>query len=763
MLHIDKDTFEERFLPTLNSQQRAAVTATEGNILLLATPGSGKTTVLVTRLGYMICTQGIDPDSILTMTYTKAATRDMKVRFASLFGKETAARVEFRTINGVCAKIIERYCRRFHRTAPNLVTNDGALNGFIREFYQQVNKEFAEDSTVKDVRTTITYIKNMMLSAEEISSIKWTVNNLPELYSRYDREMVNRSLMDYDDQMRYARSILLRFPAICDEFQDQFPFVCVDEAQDTSKIQHEIIKLLSAKHGNLFMVGDEDQSIYGFRAAYPEALLNFEKDHPGATILFMEENYRSTPEIIHLANSFIAQNLSRREKTIQPTRNSGTPVHILHCKDRRAQYQLLLEMARSCERETAILFRNNDSALPLIDLFEKNSISYNYQKSDSLPFFNHRVVNDVLSILHFAYEPTNAELFLRIYYKFDARISKKVATEAVKHSAQSGKPILEELMRVPEVKGSSRDAVIELLENLPRIPEDSAETAICRIWEAMHYGRYVENKGFDTGKLFILRLLAHELESVPAFFEKMETIKQIVEGHKNSRRNKIVLSTIHSSKGLEYDRVYLLDILNGVIPPKPEHEIETEEDVKVYEEERRLYYVAMTRAKNELYLFRCDAASEFTAESCNYLPSFAFIENDIFGFLQSSQVGKIYHDREWGPGEIIAQCDDQFYISFRDGTLRALTLEQMVTRRNKTFLLQQAPTGKKKRKSPVWQSFHSERIMKQIEVGAVIQHKVFGVGVIQSISDGIVSIEFKEKEVKRFVLQDAISRGLLSL
>lgn len=762
MIHIEKDAFEERYLRTMNPQQREAVTTTDGDVLLLATPGSGKTTVLVTRLGYMICTQGINPDSILTMTYTKAATKDMKERFADLFGKETAAGLEFRTINGVCAKIIERYCRCFDRTAPKLVTNDGELNGLIRPLYQQVNKEYAEDSVVKDIRTTITYIKNMLLSTEEINSAKRSVSNLPELYSRYEREMVHRGLMDYDDQMRYARSILLKYPAICDEFQDQFPYVCVDEAQDTSKIQHEIIKLLSEKHGNLFMVGDEDQSIYGFRAAYPEALLSFEKDHPGAKILFMEENYRSTPEIIHLANSFIAQNVSRREKTIRPTQDSGVPVRLLQCKDRRTQYQLLVEMARSCEGETAILFRNNDSALPLIDLFEKNGISYNYRKSDSFGFFTHRVVNDILSILHFAYEPTNAELFRRIYYTFDARISKKMATEAVVRSEQSGKPILEELIRVPEVKVNTRDAVIDLLENLPQIPEDDAETAICRIWEAMHYRRYVEQKGFDSGKAFILCMLAQDLPSVPAFFDKMENLKKTVENHTNSKRNKLVLSTIHSSKGLEYDRVYLLDILDGILPAKTEREVETEDEVKLYEEERRLYYVAMTRAKNELYLFRCGAASEFTAEASSYLSAPASIENDIFAFLHVPQIEKTYTDREWGKGEITAQCDDRFYIRFRDGILRMLTLEQIVARRDKTAHLQQAPTAKRSRNGQIWQSISAARITEQIEDGAVIYHKVFGEGKVHGISNGIVTIEFKEKEVKRFILQDAVSRGLLS-
>ena len=762
LLHIENDAFEERFLRTLNPQQREAVTATDGSILLLATPGSGKTTVLVTRLGYMICSRGIEAESILTMTYTRAATRDMKARFAGLFGEDAAERLQFRTINGVSAKIIERYCVQYHRTAFALLDNEMKLNTLVRGIYQQLNREYAEDSIVRDIRTQITYVKNQMLTGEEIRALSTGIDHFPELYQAYQEELRRSACMDYDDQMVYALSILRRHPELLRAVQDQFPYVCVDEAQDTSKIQHEIIRLLSERHGNLFMVGDEDQSIYGFRAAYPEALLRFEQDHPGARILFMEENYRSTPEIIYLANSFIAQNLSRREKTIRPTRSSGSPVHVLHCADRRAQYQLLLEMARSCKTETAVLFRNNDSALPLIDLFERNGISYNYRKTDGLFFFTHRVVGDLLSILQFAYEPANAELFLRLYYKFDAKISKKEAMAAVKRSEQSGRPILEELLRVPELKSYVRDAVKDLLENLPQIQSDGAETAICRIWEGMHYRRYVEQKGYDAGKFFILCMLARDVPSVPAFLEKLETLKTTIEAHRNHGGNQVLLSTIHSSKGLEYDRVYLLDILNGILPAKPEHELETEEEGKLYEEDRRLYYVAMTRARNELYLFRCKAPSEFTQESCDALSAPASDEEDIFHFLDTPQIGKRYTDREWGPGVITAQCDDRFSICFGDGTLRTLTLEQMVLRREKT-VRKRAPTGKREWKSPIWASVLAQRIKEQMEVGKSVEHKVFGSGVIQSISNGILTIKFKDGEAKRFVLQDVIARGLLRL
>lgn len=764
MNHISETQFEERFLKKLNPRQREAVTAVEGNVLLLATPGSGKTTVLVTRLGYMICTRGIDPASILTMTYTRAATWDMRRRFAGLFGEEAAASVQFRTINGVSAMIIQRYCQHFRRSAFALMDNELVLNALVRQLCQQFNREYAEDGVVRDIRTQITYVKNMMLSEQEISAFKGNVEHFPEIYRAYQAELKKRGLMDYDDQMIYALSILRRHPEVLAFFREQYRYLCVDEAQDTSKIQHEIIRLLSAGHGNLFMVGDEDQSIYGFRAACPEALMRFEGDHPGARVLLMEENYRSTPEIIQLANRFVSENLSRREKTTQPTRSSGNPVHLLRCRDRKEQYLLLLEMARSCGRETAILYRNNDSALPLIDLFERQGIPYNSRSTDGVFFFTHRVVTDVLNILRFAAEPDNGELFLRIYYKFGAAIPKKMAQSAVERSERSGRAILEELMGLRDLKGYVKDAVRDLMDNLRQIPADSAETAVRRVWEAMHYGRYVQEKGFDTGKYFILCMLAQDVPSVSAFAEKLERLKHTLASHENSGETPLMLSTIHSSKGLEYDSVWLLDVLDGILPSTAEGELQSEEDEKLYEEDRRLFYVAMTRARNDLYLFSCNEAASFIAEASGALPAPDLGESDLFAFLRTPQIGKLYRDREWGTGEITAQCEDRFYVRFEDGALRTMTLEEMAARRDRRMTLLPGPVpGRRRKTDEARRSALAGRAAEHIAVGTRIRHRAFGPGVVREIRNGIVTVAFDSGGMKRFVLRDSLSRGLLYL
>ena len=761
MVSVDSSDFEKRFLLDLNPQQREAVLSADGSVLLLATPGSGKTTVLVTRLGYMICCRGINPASILTMTYTRAATADMRGRFIGLFGEEAATNLQFRTINGVSSKIIEYYANEVSRQSSfSLQDNEGELNSLIRQLYQQVNNnEFPDDSVIKDIRTGITYVKNMMLTDEEINSRDNGINSFPEIYRRYQAELKNRRQMDYDDQMIYAFAVLRKHPAVLEHFQDLFRYICVDEAQDTSKIQHEIIKLLASKYGNLFMVGDEDQSIYGFRAAYPDALMTFETDHPEAQVLLMEENYRSTPEIVDLANSFVSKNENRREKTIKATRSNGAPVFLVQCLDRESQYDILLEIAKTCDRETAILFRNNECALPLIDLFEKHGVLYNRRKQDDL-FFAYKVVTDIQDILRFALDPLNSEIFMRIYYKFGIPISKKAATEACRRSAMSGKPILKELLSVPDIKGLTKDSVIDLMNAAIKIQTDSAPIALRRVWESMNYSRFVEQRSLDRGKYFILCMLARDSESVQSYLEKLESLKSSAASHQDSADARVILSTIHSSKGLEYDRVFLLDIIDGILPSIPKDELETPDEKKNYEEERRLYYVAMTRAKNELYLFKFNADSSFINESAAVLPKQVCDKDSVFSSFVQPLIGKNYTDKEWGVGVLEAQCEDDCFIRFSDGSLRCLSLSDMIRRRSVSYerTSKQPKSTRKKNKSQT-----NIQSADTIRVGMRVSHKFFGSGVVSYISDGKVKIKFDSYGMKEFLLENCIERGFLSV
>ena len=345
---MDKAIFETAHLAALNDQQRAAVEAVNGPVLLLAVPGSGKTTVLITRLGYMTEVCGIAPEAILTMTYTVAATQEMRARFAARFGGELAARLEFRTINGVAARIIALYSRMYGRTPPELIRNESETTPLLMRLWQDTNHEYPAESTVKDLRTAITYIKNMCLTDAELDELETDIENLSDLYRGYQKALKAAHKMDYDDQLCFALQILRGAPAVAAAFRKRYKYFCVDESQDTSKVQHEIIRVLAQESGNIFMVGDEDQSIYGFRAAYPQALMDFEKTYPGAQILLMEQNYRSTEPILEAANRFVARNRYRRPKTIAPTQGPGAPLQIVTVPRRADQLPFLFETAQHC-------------------------------------------------------------------------------------------------------------------------------------------------------------------------------------------------------------------------------------------------------------------------------------------------------------------------------------------------------------------------------------------------------------------------------
>ena len=467
--NVDREAFDRKYTRRLNPQQTEAVHAVDGAVLLLAVPGSGKTTVLVTRLGYMLCCCGIAPDQILTMTYTRAATREMKQRFSRLFGDDCPQIPQFRTINGVSSKIISFYTQDHGKgQAFPLIEDEGALARLVSDLYRELSGEYATQSVTKGLRRCIAYAKNMMLNQEEISQLDTGFEKFPELYSRYNQALRRQRWMDYDDQMVYAKTILERYPDVLAHFQEAFPYICVDESQDTSRIQHAIINLLARKSGNIFLVGDEDQSIYGFRAAYPDALMQFERTYPGARVLLMEENYRSTPEILRTADAFIRRNHDRRPKTIRPTRASGAGVHLVRAADRAAQYAWLILAAAHSDGQIAVLYRNNDSVLPLIDLLDRHGIPYRCRQTDDT-FFTHRIVTDILDIIAFAHDGQNAEVFLRIYYKLGGGISKKEAEFACEKSAASGKPILQELLRFPQLPTFVRDSVTGLISLLPRL------------------------------------------------------------------------------------------------------------------------------------------------------------------------------------------------------------------------------------------------------------------------------------------------------
>lgn len=760
---MTEQDFLNQYCSKLNPSQLQAVKAVNGPVLLLAVPGSGKTTVLVTRLGYMVCCCGIAPERILTMTYTVAATKEMRDRFSKMFGEDYGRAMEFRTINGLSQKIID-YCSKISgRPAFRLLENEGELSHIVRDIYRSECEEYPTESTIRDIRTAITYIKNMMLSDDEIKKLDIGVSKLPEIYRKYCQVLRNARQMDYDDQMQYALTILKQYPVILSHYQEQFPYICVDESQDTSKIQHGIIRLLASGKQNIFMVGDEDQSIYGFRAAYPEALVRFEETYPGAKVLLMEENYRSLQPILTLADNFISHNKFRHPKTIRCTRGDGAPVQVVDVLNRATQYKYLYTLAKDCQQETAVLYRNNDSAVPLIDLLERNGIPYNCRKFDEV-FFSHHVLADIEDIIRFAYDPADTERFLRIYYKLNGHLSKQQAMEACRRSDHTGKSVLLELLNNSELSRYVRDEITDWIDVFTALPSDSAVNAVRRISRDLRYGDYLKDRCIEDGKLAILELIGEDLPSAQALLDRLAELRSLIQNHKNSRKNRFVLSTIHSSKGLEYENVCLLDVLDSSLPAVTRQEIKSDEDERAYYEERRLYYVAVTRAKQSLTLFRwSELQSEFIAESLRSISVEQYGEDEIMSVLGISVVGKKYVHEEYGAGTVIAQQDDNVLIEFVSGQLQRMTLAEMMTQRKHTYALPKKMTVDTacatKKKNP-GKKIADASAMKP---GLRVAHEKFGVGTVTADDKEIVTIRFNDGSMRRLLKSKVIGNGKLRL
>ena len=628
--------FETTFSVKLNQQQKEAVQSTKGPVLLLAVPGSGKTTVLVTRLGYMIYCKNIPPESILTVTYTVAATKDMSERFAVRFGEDMAKRLEFRTINGICARIIQYYGRRIGKTPFELVKDEKATTGMLIRICQDHGMGYPTESDLKNVRTLITYIKNMMLNEEELQKLEEESDiRIAGIYREYCRQMREQKLMDYDDQMLYAYNMLRKDPGVLAYFQNRYPYICVDEAQDTSKIQHAIIALLAAGTGNLFMVGDEDQSIYGFRAAYPEALLSFEKKHPGAKVLLMEENFRSNAKIVEAADKFIQKNTLRHEKYMRAAREAGADIREISLKSRKAQYVYLMKAAQECTTgmagmsgseehrgradasvtETAVLYRDNECAIPLIDLLERKNIPYRMRNAD-LSFFTHRTVLDVQNIIRFAMDPKDTELFMQIYYRLKLFFNKKDALRYAQISQEKDMEVLDAALKYGNLEKYQEDNIRNLKRQMVRILNMPGDEAVNQILTYMGYQDYLKKMGMNVNKLETVKLIGSRVESPEKLLERLEELRTIIQEKVSDKDCPLILSTMHASKGLEYDTVYLLDVMDGILPEKvlANPRTASKEELETYEEERRLFYVGVTRAKNQLNVFTTNKPSKFCSE-----------------------------------------------------------------------------------------------------------------------------------------------------
>lgn len=585
----------------LGDQQLEAVARTEGQTLLLAVPGSGKTTVVICRLAYMIGALGVNPGDILTLTFSRAGAADLAERYRELCGAHLA-RPRFSTIHSFALSVIRAYERIYNKKAFD-VLEDGTQ--VVREIYRGIYHSWPTDSDMADIQSALSLIQNKMLTRAQIAEVKVGDMPIEKLFGAYSRYKRRHHLMDFDDMLVYAYRLLKKHKRLLNYFKDQYHYLNVDEAQDTSTLQFAIIGLLAGRDGNLLVVGDEDQSIYGFRGASPKALLQFQKRYPKGQVLLMETNRRSTADLVAAADQFIRLNKERYPKHMVTANPKGLrPVRRVVASV-EAQYDYLGTAVRQEGKRTAILYRNNDSAIPLIDRFEREHLRYRLKEHSPL-FFSHFVVRDIADFFAFAQDMTDYETFTRIYYKMDCAISKKQMQLVGRKSPETS--VFDALFNLPDVpdwmadKWADEEAGFKKLATMA--PGPGVHYIVDELGYREHLAFRVQNGCREetlVQKLNILQILAGREPTQDAFFDRLTDLKSLIAHHEVDTTGAVTLSTIHSSKGLEFDKVYIIDAVEGEFPSQAALE-DSAEGRALYNEEVRLFYVGVTRARTEVEL-----------------------------------------------------------------------------------------------------------------------------------------------------------------
>lgn len=603
----------DKYNISLSKQQMEAMLRGKGETLLLAVPGSGKTTVIIARTGYLIHCLNIDPSKILTITYSKAAALEMKERYHCKFHDDTAL-PRFSTIHSLCVSI-NRYTAQMHAVkSPRLETDNKRI---VRRALYEKTKTWPSEFCVKRLVLLITAVKNRLMSDAEIETIKCQelsneFNRMKffEFYSLYQNFLKRNNLMDFDDQLLMAYNYLLDYEDVRQYFQATYPHIGVDESQDTSLIQFEIIRILANGGESIFVVGDDDQSIYGFRGAEPANILQFTDTYPYAQVLYMETNYRSSKDIVDAADNFIKWNQERYEKTAVAAKNEPGEIVTTQFETEDGVYAALLRRIKEAEqsqRSLAILSRNNYYLLPIVDQLNQSRLEVR-RRDNFESFFTHPTVSGIVNILTLAMEPWNLAAFRFARTTMKTYISNKHMAAIEKEYEKSPLSITErDIIEIAAQVCASEAHIVRALDTVKPIlrriaaasPTIAIDYVVQKFSKNVDSGELSSASGLNTSTLYIgiLKTLSARFKDVMPFLQALKTYAESNIDTRNANSN-ITLTTIHSAKGLEFDEVILVDAIDGILP-----EDSFGGDDGDNEEEARLFYVAVTRARNRVDFF----------------------------------------------------------------------------------------------------------------------------------------------------------------
>lgn len=699
---------------SLNQQQRDAAVHKDGPCLVLAVPGAGKTTVLITRLAILTSIHRVEPKSILCLTFSRAAANDMKERYRQLFSGIASEGITFSTIHSFALSVIRNYENITGRKYKIIEDMKDRVNksSLLKGIYREVNKEYISEDTYEELVNRIGYVKNSMINIDTFKDN--SIDNFNEIYKKYDEEKRNHGYIDFDDMLTLSYKALNEKQKLLEFYRKQYKYILVDEAQDSSLVQNKVIELIARPGNNIYMVGDDDQSIYGFRAADPAQMLDFSSTYAGAKLYFMEQNFRSTQNIVRLADKLIKANDKRYNKNLKSSREPGGKLEIIEALDEKDQLKLLiqgLDRLRS-KKGTAILYRNNLSAIPLVDAFDRRGIKF-YMKESKGGLLKYRVTQDILAILNVALNKFDRDSFEKIYFKVSSYLSKDVM--AYLKSLGDHTSIFEGVRKCPQLSSWQKEKFREFEGRFRELSYKTPEMAINYILYQLGYKDYLKRSSSDEGEsiqsyevvLAALKSIAENTNSITQFIIRIQTLESIMEESKNNKNlDSVTMTTIHSAKGLEFDTCYLVDVINGQFPNCESQKESGSEEVSgivresdEYEEERRLFYVGITRAKNNLYIFDIKSwngqltfSSDFVRAARGIMEANSGIGRVVLKDSTSPAAvpcntnikinpgSNVYHNN-FGYGKVVSIDRDTIVVDFKDSGIKKMLLSFCINER----------------------------------------------------------------------------------
>ncbi|MDO7908862.1 DNA helicase PcrA [Paenibacillus sp. JX-17] len=605
----------------LNPQQRKAVEATDGPLLIMAGAGSGKTRVLTHRIAYLIATRKAAPWSILAITFTNKAAREMQERVSRLIGNE-GRDIWVSTFHSMCVRILRKDIERIGFTSNFSILDSSDQLSVIRNCMKDQNID-TKKFEPKAIQAAISTAKNELVTPEQYEAKigDYFEGIVAKVYSMYQKRLKSNNSLDFDDLIMSTIQLFKEVPEVLDYYQKKFQYIHVDEYQDTNRAQYMLCKMLADSHHRLCVVGDSDQSIYRWRGADISNILNFEEDYPEATTILLEQNYRSTSTILNAANEVISQNTGRKPKKLWTDKDGGAKIKVYRGNSEHDEgYFIASEINKNIKNgrmygQHAILYRTNAQSRVVEEVLIKSDIPY--QIVGGIKFYDRKEIKDILAYLRLLSNPDDDISLTRVINVPKRGIGDTTVAKLAAAAAERGASIFRVLQVVDDLgfAGRTRNALVEfydMIENLHRMVEFLSVTELTeKILEDSQYRLEFQNENTLESRARLENI--DEFLSVTMEFEKNNEDKSLVsfltdlaliadidsmnDNDEEEAADAVVLMTMHSAKGLEFPVVFIVGMEEGVFPHSRAF-LDNEE----LEEERRLAYVGITRAEEQLFL-----------------------------------------------------------------------------------------------------------------------------------------------------------------